>query len=473
MKNINIIKNRLDSVNNYAKFSQNYPLYYNFRESYNYDNLMDSIKLWYNYSINESDNLQKMVNLLEIINEHKNSNEIFKAIDYVNHNIIPYIENTDLLYNLFENSKIDKEYVESIKNVINEMCICDNALNAYNIIKDNNTQFSKFAFNMNNPELLEYTVYRICEDINNLNYDNETKYQLSHILSLYTANNYMEKVPIQEITRDVIDYYLVNYNLLESLDMLKDLSKKNIFVSDYCIRYLNEIESLLASKEKIQNDLSYINHMDEYSSLKKSYNKLLNEYSLGDLKNDIAKRIENIKTVGSGNVNEIKGFIVHKFENVKEDDAANAVNVVLKFIFYIAITLAAITVAGIAVLIGVVGKLIYDTWFSEPAKLNRALKALQSHKENARHAFDTSPFSDKQRIAVYMQSLDREIEKIEHRLTILNGGSVNPQNATPPESITTTITNNAIDVAKHGLGVLGAYKAIEYLQGANKKEEHK
>ena len=70
-----------------------YPLFesYNIDEDYNFTNIRESVESWNNYSNNTTSNMDKVLELFDLVAEKGNKEQLAEITDIINEDIIPYI----------------------------------------------------------------------------------------------------------------------------------------------------------------------------------------------------------------------------------------------------------------------------------------------------------------------------------------------------------------------------------------------
>lgn len=434
---INKVKTRMENLDIFLMkkdFSlEMYPLDETYNNIYDFSNIKSAIKNWNYFSESVVTNINKVCELLKVINKNGTEQDLQEAVDLINTNIIPYLKNpTEFKYNFNKLDKIIPEAVEQINNKIIEQAECDR------VIYNNNLISKRFNLNKIFSHILEKnnfyeTIYNFCDLIDTYDMPLKSKYCVVNELSLLYAKDYFDSLPVQLIEEAIIDYFLMYYGINDipkCIEKLQDAVDKDIFISENAKEYLKYINKVYDNIDGTDYEKEVLNHFKENvgiafvlnytdykDNLKKSYNNVLTEMKVFNRSKEYAKnlltklKISPVKTVGM-----VKDYLKSIFLNVSEQDVQHAINTLLEGTFFVLITLQTVTIGLIALIIGFVGDKIYEKYFSEKGKLRKAIETMKDHRDDIeRQARVEVVFSKKERLNVYAESLDKEIEKLEEQ----------------------------------------------------------
>lgn len=266
IEKINNRKNCLSNVNDYHP--ELYPLFSNYNEGYNYENLRDSISKWNDYSSNATNNLQKVFELYDIIANKGNQYQLEEVTNIINTKIIPSIPSPSVFKKTILNkiNSVNEEYkincLDSIINTITEMVDYDRVLSNYNAISKR-FNLDKVILNSNlDEDTITNTVHSLCSLIDTYDMNFKSKFTITAEAVLYGYNKY-KSVSQNKLLEDVIDYYLIsggNNNTLQFLEDVEDAMNKDNFLKNSSkgyIRYLSNIYNSVVNEDNIIPEVEY------------------------------------------------------------------------------------------------------------------------------------------------------------------------------------------------------------------------
>lgn len=432
---INKVKSRMENLNLFLMKKdpslQFYPLNEDYKTTYDFQNIKSSIKNWNYFSESVVTNINKVCELLKIINLHGDNNQLQEVTDLINTNIIPYLKNpTEFKYNFSKLNESIPDYVKQIIDKICEQAECDRVIYNKDLISKRFNIDKMFSYILGENSRSEI-IYNFCNLIDTYNMPLKSKYCIANELALLYSSKYFENLPIQLIEEDIIDYFIMQHgtnDLTVFIDTLQEAINKDRFISEYATDYLKYIEGIYHSLDETDYEQEILDHFNEnvgisfvlgYSTnsnnLKKSYKNVLTEMKLFNKTQNLTRDLfTKIKIAPVKTVTMTKNLLASVFDNISEDDVINAVKTIWEYTFKILVTFKTFTLGLITVVTAYVGNLIYEKYFSDEARLRRAIEVTKEHKEEVDRKISIEIYlTKKERLQEYSRSLQEEIEKLE------------------------------------------------------------
>lgn len=287
-----------------------YPLFesYNIDEDYNFTNIRESVESWNNYSNNTTSNMDKVLELFDLVAEKGNKEQLAEITDIINEDIIPYIPSPVAFRSSIINKKkymhesYKQDCINSINDKILETVECDRVLKNYNIVSKR-FNLDKIIANANNGydiNLME-NVYNLCSLFDTYDMEFKPKFCVTLESILYGFSKYSKNLNESNLIESVVDYFLLTKGLpLENLvEEIESSIDKDKFLNEECksyIRYLQDVNREENGKEdnaieSYQNHMQYLDYLKEdftFSEDKYPYDfkymKAINEFSIPFMK---------------------------------------------------------------------------------------------------------------------------------------------------------------------------------------------
>ena len=287
-----------------------YPLFesYNIDEDYNFTNIRESVESWNNYSNNTTSNMDKVLELFDLVAEKGNKEQLAEITDIINEDIIPYIPSPVAFRSSIINKKkymhesYKQDCINSINDKILETVECDRVLKNYNIVSKR-FNLDKIIANANNGydiNLME-NVYNLCSLFDTYDMEFKPKFCVTLESILYGFSKYSKNLNESNLIESAVDYFLITKgipleNLVEEIESYIDKDK---FLNEECksyIRYLQDVNREENGKEdnvieSYQNHMQYLDYLKEdftFSDDKYPYDfkymKAINEFSIPFMK---------------------------------------------------------------------------------------------------------------------------------------------------------------------------------------------
>ena len=287
-----------------------YPLFesYNIDEDYNFTNIRESVESWNNYSNNTTSNMDKVLELFDLVAEKGNKEQLAEITDIINEDIIPYIPSPVAFRSSIINKKkymhesYKQDCINSINDKILETVECDRVLKNYNIVSKR-FNLDKIIANANNGydiNLME-NVYNLCSLFDTYDMEFKPKFCVTLESILYGFSKYSKNLNESNLIESAVDYFLLTKGLpLENLvEEIESSIDKDKFLNEECksyIRYLQDVNREENGKEdnvieSYQNHMQYLDYLKEdftFSDDKYPYDfkymKAINEFSIPFMK---------------------------------------------------------------------------------------------------------------------------------------------------------------------------------------------
>lgn len=484
---IGAIERRKDSLKYGISKSHNYyPLYNNYRKDYNYYNLRESLYNWYNYSQSVGNNLDKVLEIFDIVALNGTEKELKETSNIINSYVVPFLE-SPIIFKKDITKKLSKspnqpikECLESINEKINDEIECDR------LIQNHNTILKRFNIDkvINNSIVFEdavtETIYTLCSLIDTYDMDMKSKFCIATEMALYTIDNAVgSSISQKTIVENVIDYYLINYGTNDVDKFIYDIKKsamKDRFIHETSyeyLDYLSDIHKRLTESRQDPDELikqlrdesvyGLNEDMNQYDILNNSLQCIYEIALLDKAKAFITKlKMMPVKTIDT-----LKNAIKSLFVTNRAEDIRKGTHNALSLAFYGFITISAFS---LGVLPGVLGLI---TSFALSHKSNKlylkyAMDEYRDHKYSLQRKIKTCEDPEKRRrMEAYLDDVEKNIETLEkeyekQRDRTLEEIKANQSNTgdsnedyNKPES--KSILSDTIDTIKKGVNSFAQY----------------
>lgn len=429
IKRTNMLKNK--DVQNYAI----YPLYSNFKENYDFNNLIRSLNAWNLYSISEMNNINRVFEILDIINENGNCEQIKTAINQFNSNIIPFVENQIILKNKILNQikSKNKTYLKESLDIINENIECDRLIKNNEIISKrynlDKIVINNIANTYNNKFYdcsISESISSICSLIDTYDINFNLKLSIAMESCLYNLFKNFPKIDEKMILENVLDYYILTSNIkdyISFINEIKNITKKDSFINqdiineytDYIYNLLNKNkEDLYYSENKFKYNLSNNNCIIELSGLNEQLEKLSEFTETINSYIDKAKEIiTKVKLAPTKTLNLLKEAINALLVTNRLQDMEKGVHNSLALTFYLGITLGSLSFGVIPGVLGFITSIIVSKYFQKEY-LKSSLTQWKEHRIYVKQRLEDTEDPDKKRkLNLYLEEVNKNIIKLE------------------------------------------------------------
>ncbi len=196
----------------------NYPLYNNYNESYNYNNILESVRKWNSYSREESININKMVELLETVAEQGTESQLVSISNIIAENV-SCIKDVKYLHSITKDNHIISEAVE-------DTLVYDKIIDNHNILS------KRFNIDSNirsaTVDDMPVAIFDMCSFIDTYKYGIDTKINLSLGEAVYVLAKNGISYPMESIVEDVSTYFMTQKKSNDKYNMLLDILESTI-----------------------------------------------------------------------------------------------------------------------------------------------------------------------------------------------------------------------------------------------------
>ena len=422
-----------------------YPLFTNYQENYNFNNICESLNKWYLYSNKNDKNINQMLHLYRLVNENGTIKEIEIAADIVTSNIISipgYASSVPQLKAM--------DNTENIIEAVEEACVCDKVVKNY---EDLCKRFRVNYYIQEHCRDLESCIHELCSFVDTYNIGINTKYRIALEEVYYGLTKNGVHCTQKEIIEHVTDYFLMHSMDSKDttgtlLDIMENVLKINPIISDDS--YIRDIrESMTAKPVVVKEGFDTLEEAVVTESYIETAEKAIMAFKGGADKGTAAFRdlINKLLTV-------------HEEQDII-DGTANVLS--MSFYFFIVIGIASISAwAGIASLITLtiiskakdynIAKKVLKKWYEQRSKVKEKLKKEQDPQK-------------KKRLETYLSEMNKSIEKIEQHYDRLapEGDSAVHHDTSGNDDFDLDMKFESVeDIANQIDQVMGAMKSIKW-----------
>ena len=434
-------KRSLQESNNIdMRKKSDYPLYLTYKDIYNYENLRESIIYWNTYSESIDDNINKVCELMNLINEKGNEFQIKESSKIVQENIIPTLSNPSSYKTNF-NSLLKNDIVkQDINNIIYEQCECDRLLSNSNQINKrfNLTRYFTEQQQYNN---LEETIHNYCNLIETYELDLKSKFCIAVENALYSLSKVQDYDP-KIVLESCIDFYLLNYgqkDIPEFINNIKDAINKDAFISEEANQYLDYLQSVYDNldgceyeKEVLKyiqedSDLAFLHELDEYKYISNSMIALKEDSFFQKARDYITK----IKIAPTKTITMVKEAINKIMVTRRLQDIATNTRNALSVAFYCMITLGFFSMGLIPGVLGLISSLIMRK-ISDKSYLVRAIPEWNKHKLMVERKIKFAKGEERVKLEKYLESVNNNIKLLEQEWERIRDRTIEEYNAKKP-----------------------------------------
>ena len=430
---IGAIERRKDSLKYGINKSHNYyPLYKTYRKDYNYYNLRESLYNWYNYTGSVGDNLDRVLEIFDIISTNGTDRELKEASNIINSYVVPYLESPSI-FKKDITKKLNKqlnqpirECLESINDKLNDEIECDRLIRNHSTISKRFNIDKVVGNGIVYEDAVTDTIYTLCSLIDTYDMDMKSKFCISTEMALYTIDNTVgSSISQRSIVENVIDYYMINYGT-QDIDKfvydIKEAAKKDRFIHESSYEYLDYISNinkrLMEDRldpdeiiKQLRDDSVYgLNEdMNQYDILNNSLQCIYEIAILDKAKAFITKlKMMPIKTIDT-----LKNAIRSLFVTNRAEDIRKGTHNALSLAFYGFITLSAFSLGMLPGILGLISSFALSKK-SNQIYLKTAMDEFRDHKYSLQRKIKTCDDPEKKRrMEAYLDDLDKNIKALE------------------------------------------------------------
>lgn len=403
--------------------SRYYPLYESAKSIYNYENLMECLKNWNEYSADTDDNVKNSAYILNLMASHDESTpqNIIEATRIVCDNILPYIEHPSRYEKTF--SKLEGEKLqESKEKILDELYIlkeCDRILENYKTLNDAFNVIDFFREELTIRPLSE-TLYRFCDKVKNFELEYPANFCVAMESALYALDHLViDEIDNRKVSEGIIDYYLENggnEDLNKFAESLDYCLQKDEFLPNEVNDYLLYIQNII-NKDKIMQESidEYFNNNFEMQMIE-DYNNIIRnnaydviqEFQVFDKVKEIFTKFKTLPNKTVANCKEAINalFVTHRLQDMKKN-TLNALSLIFYFVLGAGVAISVGGLVGVLLSFLVTLNIHYSV---TKDYLQESIEAWIKHKHNIERRLDHADGDEKSKLASYLNEVDKNIE---------------------------------------------------------------
>lgn len=449
---INTVSNRKSKKQHTKHTKYSYPLRSSsiLKESYDYDNIRNSIRSWDSYTSFIKTNWSNMMKLYETVSDMGTISQFNECTNIINQEIIPYLASPSLIkrdvykrFNESSNPKV-KSSLHSMLESLDRAIEADRLMNNYDMISKR-FDINKFiSSNILLEDSKTDTIYSICSLLDTYKLDLKPKFAITAETVLYgiyqtIGDNYdkYNGLDTKSILEDVLDYYLINYGVIHTDDFLDSISEachKDPFIRDQLDSRINTLRNLyhdtydipLKESSPLADDALYgmCNNVDQYQWIRDRIHIPIRE-SFDDLLDKFKSFVDKAKMAPSSAITNIKSGLSALFVPCRAEDLAKGTKNALATAFYAATTLGLFVVGG--PLMGVFGMIANYTLskYAQKEYLKDCISEWKHHRESVmRKIANTDDAVKKRKMQDYLRELDQSMKRLEDKYEQIRDKSI-------------------------------------------------
>jgi len=409
--------------------SRYYPLYESAESIYNYENLMECLRNWNEYSADTEDNVNNSANLLKIMASHDASTiqNLYEATKVICNDILPYVAHPSKYEKTFSKLEGDK-LQESKTTILDKLYIlkeCDRILENYKTI---NNIFNPIEFFRQDLKIrsLSESLYRFCDKIeDNFNLEYPANFCIAMESALYALDHLVkDEVDKKRVAEGVIDYYLVNggnENLNKFAESLDYCLQKDEFlpneINDYMLyiqQVMNKDQIMQEAVEEYFSNNKELQLIDDYNNLmRNNAYDVVQEFQIFDKAKEIFTKFKALpnKTVATAKEAINALFVTSRVQDMKK----NTLNA-LSIVFYFAMGLG--IAVGIGGIIGALFSLIVTLNLhhaSNKEYLQDAIEGWTKHKHDVERRLRNAQGDERNKLSDYLEEVEKNITLLSNK----------------------------------------------------------
>lgn len=439
-----------------------YPLFTNstLKESYNFENIKNSVEKWDCYSNSVSRNWTKVMDLLEAVSQYGTNDQLNIITGIITNRIVPYIESPAMMkrdvVGRFTESATDglKSCLYNIKDSLNEAIEADRVLENFDNISKRFDLKKLVRGNILYEDASADTIYALCSLIDTYSMDFKNKFCIAAETAMYTIKdsvddcdiddqNLKENLTNKSILENVLDYFLVNYGVSNTdtfLEVMQETAHKDIFIMDQLDDYfalLNKVYGNWYNEDTILKEMGYkcddkkikqefvdesvlglAEDLRQYDVMREELENLVavQEMDFASLKKKASEGLAKIKMLPSQAAGILKGITAALLVPCRAEDIGKATHNILADLFYATITIGALAIGG--PLVGVINAI--STYIIRKAVQKQYFKlAIQEWREHKysvqRKLNDCEDPEKKRRLEAYLAQITSSLNGMEKK----------------------------------------------------------
>ena len=394
-----------------------YPLYETWQNIYNFENIMESMDHWRDYSDDETSCLTTVARLMEEVAKNENKFEINQATNKIcEHILLDTVDPVNAL-RIFTRVNLPDQVLDEIASACDFYNECDRVSTNFSIL-ENKYDTTKLLIETLKAWPVREAIYRLCESMHPfIGNDIKTAFPILMENTLYGFTSIVQdyEIPMVTVTNNIIDYCMVNENC--KLNTFSTAIKEGAASSYFVDQKL--VEDYLGYLKKVSNggivintplDLYVETVLDKYNYIGKS--KQILAETVFDTANEWLTKIKLAPVKSMALVKEAirAAFVTSRLQDLREG-THNALSIA----FYCAITLGAFSIGMIpGILAAVTSFLLHRTANKE--YIREAIDEWRDHKYSvSRRLKSAKDEEQKKKLSTYLEEVDKNIELLEDR----------------------------------------------------------
>jgi len=385
-----------------------YPLYSNYKENYNFSNIMESVNNWLSFTGKEGPAFKKLLELYDLTLKHgfaENADIIAGRIE----TIARSSENPSELRQFVLNKIKDEassfgncKGAKTIYNALSEAIQCERVIKNHNIFSKRFNIDSYVRENAIIEDNLYDTIYELCSFIDTYKLGLDSKFSIALEETMFALYKNSFNVDTKSIVECVTDYFLSNHlesddSKMEILNILESATEKNIFISESDAEYFDELK--VAIHENCSEGVVLENLLKDKSK------ELIDKFKLLPAKSESA----------------FKNLITNLLVVNKDSNIIDGTKNVLSIIFYFTVVVGSFSIGFIPGIIGMVAAKTINT-IAERSEFTKVLKVWYAKRDSVSKKVDSCKDPEKKkRLEEYLKTIDKQITKIEDYSDSLRG----------------------------------------------------
>ena len=403
--------------------SRYYPLYETAESIYNYENLMECLRNWNEYSADTEDNVHNSANILKIMASHDGSTvqNLYEATRVICNDILPYVEHPSKYEKTFSKLEGDK-LQESKSTILDKLYIlkeCDRILENYKTISSVVNPIEYFRQDLKIRSLAE-SLYRFCDMIeDNFKLEYPANFCIAMESALYALDHLVkDEVDKRRVSEGVIDYYLVNggnENLNKFAESLDYCLQKDEFlpneINDYMLyiqQVMNKDQIMQEAVEEYFSNNPGLQLIDDYNNLMRgnAYD-VVQEFQIFDKAKEIFTKFKALPNKTVATVKEAINalFVTSRVQDMKKN-TLNALSIIFYFLMGLGIAVGVGGVIG-----GLLGLLVTLNIHHATNKeyLQDAIEGWTKHKYDVERRLRNAQGDERNKLSDYLEEVEKNI----------------------------------------------------------------
>lgn len=402
--------------------SRYYPLYETAKTIYNYNNLLECLQNWNEYTTCTDENVKNAADILNLMGSYNESTKqnIIEATRIICDNILPYVEYPANYENTFSKLEGDK-LQESKEQILDKLYIlkeCDRILENYKTLNDSFSVVDFFIDNLKVRSLSE-SLYRFCDKIEDFKLEYPANFCVAMESALYALDHIVvDELDNRRISEGVIDYYLLNGGnedlnaFAESLDycLQKDEFLPNE-INDYMLYIQNVVNKDQIMKESVNeyfdNDFE-MQMIDDYNNIiRNNAYEVVQEFQIFDKAKEILTKFKAAPNKTKAMVKEAINalFVTNRLQDMKKN-TLNALSIIFYFV----------TGAGVAIGVGglagaTLAFLVTLNLHHAVTKdyLKDAIEGWTKHKNDVERRIRNADEDERAKLSTYLEEVEKNL----------------------------------------------------------------